>query len=125
MYTLIALAKHCLDRLDARFHPIRGGFIHVQRSDWRSYVTVPKGGRDRRGPMTKRLASLPKANRQVGGGGRILGGDDGARFDRVVIWYWMRKAQNRTETDGTERIGWNNEFKEYKTQVSQRTRLNR
>ena len=96
MYTLIALAKHCLDRLDARFHPIRGGFIHVQRSDWRGYVTVPKGGRDRRVLMTKRFASLLKANRQVGGG-RILGGDDGARFDRAMIWYWMRKPQNRAE----------------------------
>ena len=72
----------------------RGGFIHVQRSDWRGYVTVPKGGRDRRVPMTKRLAALLKANRQLGGG-RILHGDRDERFDRAVIWYWMRKAQSR------------------------------
>jgi len=78
----------------------RGGSIHVQRSDWRGFVTVPKGGRDRRVPMTKRLAALLKANRQLGGG-RILHGDRDERFDRAVIWYWMRKAQSRADLKDT------------------------
>jgi integrase len=78
----------------------RGGSIRVQRSDWRGYVTVPKGGRDRRVPMTKRLAALLKANRQLGGG-RILRGDREEKFNRAVIWYWMRKAQGRADLKET------------------------
>ena len=78
----------------------RGGSIHVQRSDWRGYVTVPKGGRDRRVPMTKRLATLLKANRQLGGG-RILRWDRDEKFNRAVIWYWMRKAQSRADLKDT------------------------
>ena len=31
--------------------------LYVRRSDWRGHVTVPKGGRPRRIPMTQRLSS--------------------------------------------------------------------
>ena len=39
--------------------------LTVQRSDWRGHVTVPKGGRSRRLPMTLRLTNALKANRHL------------------------------------------------------------
>lgn len=39
--------------------------LTVQRSDWCGHVTVPKGGRSRRLPMTLRLMSALKANRHL------------------------------------------------------------
>ena len=39
--------------------------LTVQRSDWLGHVTVPKGGRSRRLPMTQRLTSALKAARHL------------------------------------------------------------
>ena len=39
--------------------------LTVQRSDWRGHVTVPKGGRARRLPMTQRLTSALEASRYL------------------------------------------------------------
>jgi integrase len=39
--------------------------LAVQRSDWCGHVTVPKGGRSRRLPMTQRLTSALKAARHL------------------------------------------------------------
>ena len=39
--------------------------LTVQRSDWCGHVTVPKGGRSRRLPMTQRLTSALKASRHL------------------------------------------------------------
>jgi integrase len=37
---------------------VHRGQFHIRQAEWRGHVTVPKGGRDRRVPMTKRLAAL-------------------------------------------------------------------
>jgi integrase len=39
--------------------------LTIQRSDWCGHVTVPKSGRSRRPPMTRRLASALKASRHL------------------------------------------------------------
>src|SRR5215468_6080082 len=39
--------------------------LTIQRSDWCGHVTVPKGGRARRLPMTQRLTSALKAFRHL------------------------------------------------------------
>jgi integrase len=41
--------------------------INVQRSEWKGHVTVPKGGRGRRTPMTERLAAALQAHRHLRG----------------------------------------------------------
>jgi hypothetical protein len=55
---------------------------------------VPKGGRDRRVPMTKRLASLLAANRHLKGP-RVLYRDNGQPATRAAVSRWMAKAQKR------------------------------
>jgi hypothetical protein len=55
---------------------------------------VPKGGRDRRVPMTKRLAALLAANRHLRGA-RVLYRDDGEPVARATVSRWMKKAQTR------------------------------
>jgi integrase len=38
--------------------------LNIQRSDWCGHVTVPKGGRSRRLPMTERLTRALKTTRR-------------------------------------------------------------
>ncbi len=45
----------------------RRGQLHIRQSEWQGHVTVPKGRRDQRVPMTKRLAALLAANRRLKG----------------------------------------------------------
>ena len=57
----------------------------VQRSDWRGHVTVPKGGRSSRLPMTRRLTGALKAARHLRSA-RVLCLPDGmpSTRDRVI-----------------------------------------
>jgi integrase len=72
----------------------RRGQLHIRQSEWPGYVTVPKGGRDRRVPLTKRLASLLAANRHLKGP-RVLYRDNGQPATRAAVSRWMAKAQKR------------------------------
>lgn len=47
-----------LDRSDADH---RRGVLHVQRAEWRGEITLPKGGKARTVPMTRRLSAALKA----------------------------------------------------------------
>jgi len=51
------------------------GVMLVRRSEWSGHVTVPKGGRGRRVPMTERLAAALQAHRRLRGP-RVLYADD-------------------------------------------------
>jgi integrase len=72
----------------------RRGQLHIRQAEWRGHVTVPKGGRDRRVPMTKRLAALLATNRHLRGA-RVLYRDDGDPVARATVSRWMKKAQTR------------------------------
>jgi integrase len=80
-----------LERTDV---DLRRRTLHVQRSEWRGQVTVPKGGRSRRLSLTERLAAALQAHRHLKGP-RVLYADDGATPTNKVIRRWMEKAQRR------------------------------
>ena len=54
--------------------------LTVQRSEWLGHVTVPKGGRSRRLPMTQRLTAALKAARHL-------------RSDRVCVSRMGRRSR--------------------------------
>jgi integrase len=66
--------------------------LTVQRSDWRGHVTVPKGGRARRLPMTQRLTSALKASRHRRSA-RVFCLLDGAPITRDRVIKAIRGAQ--------------------------------
>ncbi len=68
--------------------------LHVKRSEWRGEVTVPKGGRSRRIPMTSRLASTLQAHRHLRGV-RVLCADDGRPLTKRVLQRLVEKASRR------------------------------
>jgi integrase len=70
------------------------GHLTVQRAVWRGHVTLPKGGRSRRVPLTERLARVLRAHRHLAGV-RVLVGEGGAELRRVDLRAWMAKAQRR------------------------------
>ncbi len=73
---------------------LRRRTIHVQRSSWNGHVTLPKGGRSRRLPLTERLAEALRAHRHLVGP-RALYSEDGMSPTNKVIRIWMEKAQRR------------------------------
>jgi integrase len=66
--------------------------LTVQRSDWCGHVTVPKGGRSRRLPMTQRLTSALKAFRHLRSD-RVLCLPDGTPITRDRVIKAIRSAQ--------------------------------
>jgi integrase len=66
--------------------------VTVQRSDWRGHVTVPKGGRSRQLPMTRRLTAALKAGRHLRSD-RVLCLADGSPMTRDRIIKAVRGAQ--------------------------------
>jgi integrase len=66
-------------------------YLRVQRAEWQGKVGLPKGGRLRRVPMTKRLAEALQKNRHLRGP-RVLYRDDGSAVTRHVLRNWLRKA---------------------------------
>ncbi len=73
---------------------LRRRTMHVQRSSWNGHVTLPKGGRTRRLPLTERLAVALQAHRHLKGP-RVLYYDDGASPTNKEIRMWMERAQRR------------------------------
>jgi integrase len=66
--------------------------LAVQRSDWLGHVTVPKGGRTRRLPMTQRLTAALKQARHLRSD-RVLCLPDGAPMTRDRVIKAIRSAQ--------------------------------
>jgi site-specific recombinase XerD len=63
----------------------------VQRSDWKGHVTVPKGGRLRRVPMTERLATALRNHRHLRSA-RVLCEDDGTFLTQKVVQGLIRRV---------------------------------
>ena len=68
------------------------GLLHVQRSDWRGEVNVPKSGKGRIVWMTERLAAVLREHRGVGRG-RVVCGADGGPLDRDRLKRLMTKVK--------------------------------
>jgi integrase len=68
------------------------GTMHVQRSEWCGHVTLPKGGRSRRVPMTQRLAELLRAHKSREGK-RVLFRAGGETATRAAVHKWLKRAQ--------------------------------
>jgi integrase len=66
----------------------------VARSEWRGHVSVPKGGRIRYVPLTKRLVTALKAGRHLRGQ-RVLCDDEGKPLTQKMIQVMMRRAARR------------------------------
>ena len=81
------------------------GQLTVQRAVWRGHVTLPKGGRTRRIPLTERLGQALTAHRHLAGR-RVLLGEGGEELRRADLRSWMMKAQRRAglEVNGLLRI---------------------
>jgi integrase len=68
--------------------------LHVKRSDWRGYVTEPKGGRSRQIPMTGRLSAALQAHRHLRGN-RVLCQDDGRPFTKRFIQRLVERVSRK------------------------------
>lgn len=72
----------------------RRGLLLVRRSEWQGEVTLPKGGRERRVPMTRRLTEALRVHRHLRSL-RVLVQDDGSGVNRAWLWYAMKRVQRR------------------------------
>lgn len=68
--------------------------LHVQRSEWKGNLTVPKGGRSRRIPMTSRLADALQGHRHLRGQ-RVLCESNGAPLTQRRIQGLVARAARR------------------------------
>lgn len=69
--------------------------ITVSRSEWRGQVTVPKGGRSRRVPMTRQLAQVLQELRHLRSA-RVLWREDGLeKLARPLLRKWLSRAQRK------------------------------
>jgi integrase len=73
---------------------LRRRTMHVQRSSWNGHVTLPKGGRTRRLPLTEWLVHALQGHRHLKGP-RVLYYDDGSPPTNKEIRMWMERAQRR------------------------------
>lgn len=78
----------------------RQNLITVARSEWRTHVTLPKGGRARKVPMTNALASGLRKLRHLRGA-RVLWADRGGDGTQKVLRTWMMAAQTRAGLKAT------------------------
>ncbi|HYR19588.1 MAG TPA: site-specific integrase, partial [Myxococcales bacterium] len=72
----------------------RRNLLTGARNDWRGKVGLPKGGKSRKVPMTRRLAAALSAARHLRGP-RVLYRHDGRPLSVGTIRYYMAKAQQR------------------------------
>jgi integrase len=77
----------------------------VQRSAWQGQVAVPKGGRSRYVPMTRRLADTLRNHRHLRGS-RVLYQDNGEPFTEKTVQTWLLRAARRAgvENNGPHRL---------------------
>jgi len=68
--------------------------LQVRRSEWKGKVTVPKGGRLRRVPMTNRLAEALRDHRQLRGP-RVLSQQDGRPLTQKIVQVLVRKSARK------------------------------
>ena len=70
----------------------KAGYINIQRAEWGGVVSVPKGGRSRKVPMTKLLSATLQSLRHLRGT-RVFYRDDGRTVTPHILRDWMESAQ--------------------------------
>ena len=70
------------------------GCVMAERSEWKGHVTVPKGGRGRRLPLTARLSDALRRHRHLRGG-RVLCEGGGRSFTQKMVRGRVRWAERR------------------------------
>lgn len=70
------------------------GHLVVEQSDWRGHLTVPKSGKPRRVPMTKRLTATLRDHRHLRGP-RVLYRPDGRTLSGACVRDRLYAAQRR------------------------------
>jgi integrase len=78
----------------------RRNFLTVSRSEWNGHVTLPKGGRARKVPMTHKLVATLSAHRHLQGP-RVLYRNDGTSTSKQTLTTWMVAAQRRAGLKAT------------------------
>src|SRR4029450_6424871 len=71
----------------------------VARSEWKGHVTMPKGGRLRYMPMTKRLTEALRDARHLRGAG-VLCNSAGKPLTQKVVQVMLRRAARRANVKG-------------------------
>lgn len=72
--------------------------LHVRQSDWRGHVTIPKGGRTRRVPMTRRLAEALHDHRHLRSD-RVLCQDGGRPLTKRIVQRLVANGARRANLD--------------------------
>ena len=80
----------------------RRSLLQVRGAVWEGHVTLPKGGKPRVVPMTKRLAAALQVHRHLKGERVLM--DGAGPVDRAWMAYWMRKTQRRANMPQDERV---------------------
>lgn len=70
------------------------GVLHVRRAVWMGQVTLPKSGKGRTIPMTKRLAACLKALRHLVRE-EVLHRPDGGQATRATVHKWLKRAEKK------------------------------
>jgi integrase len=83
---LMALEWSDVDLANRRFR--------VARSEWKGHVTLPKGGRERLVPMTRRLAEALRQARHLKGP-RVLCNDSGEPLTQKMVQVVMKRVGTR------------------------------
>ncbi len=68
--------------------------LRVSRSDWKGHVTLPKGGRERLVPMTKRLSEALRQTRHLKSP-RVLCGESGEPLTRKMVQVVMKRVARK------------------------------
>ncbi len=68
--------------------------LRVARSEWKGHVTLPKGGRERLVPMTKRLSDALRQARHLKGP-RVLCGDSGEPMTQKMVQVVMKRVARK------------------------------
>jgi integrase len=71
----------------------------VARSEWKGHVTMPKGGRLRYVPMTKRLTEALRDARHLRGP-RVLCNSEGKPLTQKIVQVMLRRAARRANVKG-------------------------
>jgi len=85
------------DDIDLKRQPAH---VVVQRSEWKGHVTVPKGGRPRRIPLTDRLGTALRSHKHLRGP-RVVCRADGSSLSQTVVRGLVRKAARKAGLSST------------------------
>lgn len=89
-----------LEWSDIDFQAKRFGQITVARSAWKGQVAMPKGGRIRHLPLTRRLSAALQAHRHLRSQ-RVLCQDGGQPMTEKLVQAWVARAARRAALRST------------------------